>query len=68
MAESSKLGLQSVAEWVTTVSRAESSTVEFTEESGLLQDTLGEICDRAVLPARFSSSARWRCQSQTPRS
>ena len=42
-----KVGVRKVSEWISTIAGAAGDTVEFAVESGFLQDTLKEICDRA---------------------
>lgn len=45
MASEIKLRLQKVSEWISTSSEIAKGTVELAVESGLLQDTLTDICD-----------------------
>lgn len=39
--------LQKISEWVSTIAKAAKTTTDFAVETGFLQDTLKEICDRA---------------------
>ncbi|MEP3479605.1 MAG: pentapeptide repeat-containing protein [Fuerstiella sp.] len=40
------LKLQKISDWISTIASATKTTIEFSVQSGFLQDTMKEICDR----------------------